>query len=757
MILATDLDGTFLHGDVDLKQKLYRQFEEGQNTTLIFVTGRGVELIIPLLSDPDIPNPDYIIADVGATVVDGQDLQPVQPIQSEIESVWPGYDKVLDRFREVKGLVFQDVPQDHRCSFLFSGDIDWKQIYKLASQDQCEVVVSCHKYLDVLPKGVNKGSSLKRLVQEKELLLRDDVILTAGNTLNDLAMLEAGFPSVAVGNSDQDLLESTRNIPSVYHARSEGAGGILEAIQHFGMKRKSGNVQNAKVVPKKGSAQVVLSYHRLPYDEVERDGTLLRRPPESPNGIIPTLLNYFVSKKPGIWLAAYPVSKIPKNFEANLKLDDEHFQSLTISRVPLSKKDYTLFYKTFSKEAFWPIIFSFPDRAKFDNNLWTHYCRVNQLFAEHAAKQAHKGALVWIHDYNQWMVPAYLRKLRPDLNIAFFHHTTFPGADIFNIIPWSHEIVASLLKCDYIGFHIPRYISNFVQVAQSHAPLILENKRSFAPRFLTYGCALGIGEIYTRIKTGKHTVNLGAHPVGVNVRQIQAILSSETVQSEVLRHKRSYEGQKVVLSIERLDYVKGSIQKLLAFEQLLGDHPEWHGRISLINICPPAAEGIDIYRPIQHQIEQAVGRINGRFSQPGWHPVEFFFRAIPFEQIISYYALADICWVTPLRDGLNLVAKEYVAVCDKNQSPGVLILSEFAGVSTELRGALLTNPYHISNLAEVLLNGLTMDEDEAMARMGQMAETVKWHDSDRWGEEFLKAASIQASSSEEYEGDYVLD
>ena len=743
MILATDLDGTFLHGKTKLKRKLYQQLDNDPNSTLIFVTGRGVEMIIPLLSDPDIANPDYIIADVGGTIVNGKSLQAVQPIQADIECAWPGYETIFDRFHHVKGLTPQDVPQNHRCSFMFEGEIDWNEIYKLASIDHCEVVVSCNRYLDILPKDVNKGSTLKRLVtQEKSLFHQKGTILTAGDTLNDLELLKAGFLGVAVGNSDTDLLENTTGITSIYHAKAEGVGGILEAIKYFGIKKIKSESKETTEAETAGNrlAQVILSYHRLPYDEVEEGGTILRKPPASPNGIIPTLLNYFSSDKSGMWLAASPLPKIPKKFKNNIKLDDDNFQNLTISRVPLTKKDYTLFYKTFSKEALWPVIFSFPERVKFDDTLWEHYCSINQLLAEHIAEQADVGALVWIHDYNQWMVPAYLHKLRPDLNIAFFHHTAFPGSDIFNIIPWSHEIIGSLLKCNYIGFHIPKYISNFVQVVQSHAPATGEQLESCAPRFMTYGCALGIAETYTRIKIGDHTVQLGAHPVGVNVEYIQSILESDAIQKTVAKHKRYYQDRKVVLSVERLDYVKGPIQKLLAFERLLKEYPEWCGKISLINICPPAAEGIHVYRSIQLQIEQTVGRINGQFSQPGWVPVEFFLRSIPFEQTIAYYAMADICWVTPLRDGLNLVAKEFVAACEKTHNPGVLIVSEFAGVSTELRGALLTNPYHISNLVKVLLRGLNMSDEEAIARISQMSDTILWHHVSRWGEEFLDAA-----------------
>jgi glucosylglycerol-phosphate synthase len=559
--------------------------------------------------------------------------------------------------------------------------------------------------------------------------------------LNDLDLLRAGFFGVAVGNAEPGLLEKTRSLPKVYHAQAPGAGGILEAMEHFGFSKKHPAFGAEEKFPAAGSAQVILSYHRLPYEETVVNGRPHRTPPKSPNGIIPTLLNYFVSKKPGIWLAADPSPKKREDYQKNVKLDDDNFPMLEISRVPLLQKDYDLFYKVFSKEALWPIIFSFPERAKFVDAHWEHFCHINRVFAEQIAEQAQEKALVWMHDYNQWMVPAYLRQFRPDLRIAFFHHTAFPSADIFNIIPWSNEIVGSLLKCDYVGFHIPQYVANFVQVARSHAPLQPGNRQSFAPRFLTYGCALGIDESYTELRSEHQVTRLGAHPVGVNVSNIRTRLRGEALQEKIKTLGHHYQGCKVVLSIERLDYVKGPVQKLQAFEQLLEDHPEWHGKVTLVNICPPAADQMTIYRSVQTQMEQAVGRINGRFSKPGWNPVEFFFRAFSFDEVLAYYALADVCWVTPLRDGLNLVAKEYVAVRDTVRKAGVLVLSEFAGASTELKGALLTNPYHQSDLSNKLLRGLEMPPEESLARLNKMAATISHYDIARWAEDFLQAAS----------------
>lgn len=747
MILATDLDGTFLGGDEQARRQLYRLIQESDSLKLIFVTGRGLEMVVPLLSDRSIPRPDYIIADVGGTVVDARDMRPIQPLQYEIEKIWSGYEPIVAAMAAVPGIQVQEVPQEHRCSFFYDASVDWNRIREIAERHHCDLLTSADRYLDFLPRGVNKGSSLRRLIASVPELAADQGVLAAGDTLNDLELLRAGYPAVAVGNAEAALRAETRGESNIYQARARGAGGILEALAHFGFIENEKVFTGPEPFPAAGSAQVILSYHRLPYEETTGNGVLQRTPPKSPNGIIPTLLNYFISQKPGIWLAADPAAKKREDYQKNVRLDDAQFPALQISRVPLSPKDYDLFYKVFSKEALWPIIFSFPERAKFVDAHWEHFCRINRQFAEQAAEQAQENALVWVHDYNQWMVPAYLRQFRPDLRIAFFHHTAFPAADIFNIIPWSNEIVGSLLKCDYVGFHIPHYIANFVQVARSHAPVVPGNRQSFAPRFMTYGCALGIDESYTEVRQGSHVTRLGAHPVGVNVSNIKTRLASDSIQGKLKTLRRHYEGSKVVLSIERMDYVKGPVQKLHAFEALLEKHPEWHGKVTLVNICPPAAEQMTIYRSVQTQMEQAVGRINGRFSRPGWNPVEFFFRSFAFDEVLAYYALADVCWVTPLRDGLNLVAKEYVAVCDTTHNSGVLVLSEFAGASVELKGALLTNPYHESDLANKLLQALEMSPEEGAARLNKMAATISHYDIARWAEDFLQAASQSQSSA----------
>ncbi|SDH61522.1 glucosyl-glycerol phosphate synthase [Pseudomonas benzenivorans] len=736
MLLATDLDGTFLAGDPEDRLSLYQTIAAHPEIRLAYVTGRSLEAVLPLLADPTLPQPDFIIADVGASLVHGDSLQPIQPLQSAVDALWPGESQVAGAL-EGFALERQDVPQARRCSYFCPPEQAANPALAEAAQALgCDLLYSAERYLDFLPRGVNKGSSLKALADWLEL--DEDQVLAAGDTLNDLSMLSAQFHGVCVGDSETALLEATANHSRTLHAQRPGCGGILEAFAHFGFLGEHGIAAEKRQAAQPGKAELVMVYHRLPYEEYRgADGTLQRRRPTSPNGIIPTLLSFFGDGRPGSWIAWAVHEDGDEPFDTHTTVDAERYPKLTAARVRLRKEEVDVFYKRFSKEAFWPTLHTFWERATFNEDDWQVYLRVNRAFAERTALEAAEGAIVWLHDYNLWMVPAYLRELRPDLRIAFFHHTYFPSADVFNVLPWRRQIVGSLLQCDYIGFHIPRQVENFVDVARGVFPLQTVGRQNCAPRFITYGCAVGLERMTTALDTGTRVVKLGAHPVGLDIERVRSALAAPKIREMMVRLREELRGVRLILAVERLDYTKGILEKLNAYERLLAENPELLGKVTLVTVCVPAAREMTVYDELQSQIEQAVGRINGRFARIGWTPLQFFFRSLPFEEVSAWYAMADVMWITPLRDGLNLVAKEFVAAQGLLGGNGVLVLSEFAGAAAELKGALLTNPHDPADLAQTCYLALNLPKAEAQARLRELFDIVSYNDIRRWGDEFL--------------------
>ncbi|OGT56859.1 MAG: glucosylglycerol-phosphate synthase [Gammaproteobacteria bacterium RIFCSPHIGHO2_12_FULL_63_22] len=739
MLLATDLDGTFLAGDAGDRRQLYRLLANHPGIHTAWVTGRGLETVLPLLSDPLLPRPDYVVCDVGATVIATNDMQPLQPLQSDIESRWPGEQVVVEGMSGFEPMVRQDVPQQRRCSYYCQpGELASMRlaIEAQASLLSCDVLYSADRYLDILPRDTNKGSTLLALT---ELLgIAPANVLVAGDTLNDLSMFGVGFRGVCVAESEPALLAATDQLPQVLHAQSPGCGGILEAIRHFGMVDEAIDVPDLE--GSIGKADLVMVYHRLPYEEKFVQDKVVRQPHSSPNGIIPSLLSFFGDGHPGSWVAWSVAGAEGESFKVHTAVDAARYPLLTAARVPLSKEQVDVFYKRFSKEAFWPIINTFWERARFVESDWQVFKQVNRLFAEATAAEAAPGATVWLHDYNLWMVPSTLRELRPDLNIAFFHHTHFPTGDIFNIIPWRREILGSLLACDYIGFQIPRHVENFVDTLRGAAPVEVVSRVSCAPRFLTYGCCVGLESMPTEVRAQGRSIRLGAHPISTDVEKIEGLLAMPAVRKHVAAIREEIGARKLVLSIERLDYGKGILEKLRAFELLLEREPDLRGEVTLVVVCVPAAREMTVYRELQAEIEQSVGRINGRLSRLDWTPVRFFARALPFDSVIAHYAAADVMWITPLRDGMNLVAKEFVATQGLTNGKGVLVLSEFAGAAAELKGALLTNPHDSEEMVSTLRLALTMGEAERDDRQRTLFDIVRHYDLSRWGHDFLHAA-----------------
>lgn len=486
---------------------------------------------------------------------------------------------------------------------------------------------------------------------------------------------------------------------------------------------------------KSRKSSLVIVYHRQPNEEVLIDGRVFYRTHKSPNGIVPTLKSFFHRLPPaaGAWIAwkTFDPEK-GVDFERVIHVDDAN-GGYFVSRLPLTAEQVESFYHVTSKEALWPILHSFPYLFQYENVDWETFREVNRLFAEAAAEQVEDDGLVWVHDYNLWLVPTYLRRLKPGVRIAFFHHTPFPGPDVFNVLPWRREIVDSLLHCDLVGFHIPRYAKNFADVARSLREVTVDKSSPVEDGLTPVGTALSEPEVPTLIRSAKRSVRLGVAPVGTNPELVESYVNSERSRALQQQLLDDLAGRRLLLTVGRTDYTKGVIECLHAFERLLERRPELVGQMKMLVVSVRAASTMKVYEKTQCEIEGLVGRINGRFSTLDWTPAVLFSNAIPFEQLVAYFRVADVCVTTPLRDGLNLVAKEFVAA--KQGHPGVLILSEFAGCAVELPQAVLTNPYSNREMDRALDEAIDMPKVEARRRMAAMNEVVHHYDIVRWADQ----------------------
>jgi glucosylglycerol-phosphate synthase len=484
-----------------------------------------------------------------------------------------------------------------------------------------------------------------------------------------------------------------------------------------------------------GSSSFIILYHRTPFDEgFDEKGNRIWVDQKSPNGIIPTLRNIFRNYDDGTWIAWRRVEH-PESVDIE-RIGMQEPSPFTLCRIPLHDTHISSFYHVTSKESFWPILHTFPTHFNVNNADWSIFEEVNLRFAEAACEEAAEGATVWVHDYNLWLAPGYIRERRPDLKIAFFHHTPFPGNDVFAILPWREQILESLLCCDVVGFHIPRYTENFARAAST---LVGANRGPKVPvdkKFITVGTALSESTVTSQLEHKGRCVRLLSSPVGTSPDVIQELSWSAAVENHgELIVQDTKKGRKLILSASRVDYTKGNEELLLAYERLLERRPDLHGDVVLMLACVAAASGMKIYEETQRSIEEMAGRINGRFSQIDWVPVRFSTRRIPYEEMIAWFCHADVCWITPLRDGLNLVAKEYAAA--RRNRGGVLVLSEFTGASVVLDGAVLTNPYSNRRMDEAIEAALVMPEEEQRDRMSRMTEAVENYTVKDWAEEQL--------------------
>ncbi|HKJ91664.1 MAG TPA: trehalose-6-phosphate synthase [Longimicrobiales bacterium] len=477
---------------------------------------------------------------------------------------------------------------------------------------------------------------------------------------------------------------------------------------------------------------VVLS-HREPYREIEtEEGTRLRR---KTNGVF-TTLDAVMRQCRGTWIA-WREREPGTEFVPRIRVPAaDHPEAYSVRRIALSPEDARSFYYDFTSTAIWPVLFSLLDRARFKLGSWRTYVEVNQTFAQATMEEAAEGALVWVNDFHLMLVPRMLKEARPDLTVVLFLHTTFPPPDIFGVIPWREELLDGLLHLDLIGFHIPSYALNFANTAERF--MDARTVSVTGTDLLEHGPAVAVARYPLALEYRGHTVSLGAFPIGVDAAFFGRVARSDATRARAAEIRERAGADTLILSAERLDYVKGVLERLECFERYLARNPEQHGKVSFVQIAVPTRTGMEEFKKMRRLAEQAVGRINGRFGTIGWQPVIHFYGSFHRDELVAFYVAADVAWVTPLRDGLNLVAKEYVA--SREQGDGVLILSEFAGAAVELEGAVLTNPYSPDDMDNALETALTMPGPERARRMKALRARVLTHDVHAWSQRFLNDA-----------------
>ena len=467
-------------------------------------------------------------------------------------------------------------------------------------------------------------------------------------------------------------------------------------------------------MPGRSNSFVVVA-NRLPVDlETSPDGT--RTWKASPGGLV-TALSPVLEKHHGCWVGWPGVAdEAPEPFTTD--------NGVLLHSVRLTQDDYEAFYEGFSNATLWPLYHDLIVTPIYNRDWWDAYREVNLRFANEVAAVAAENATVWVQDYQLQLVPGILRQLRPDLTVGFFLHIPFPSPDLFRQLPWREELVRGLLDASLIGFHLESNARNFLELARTQG---LEVE----------------GEVSTRRVTAHITTNSG-HSVGVAAFPI-SIAAGEFGgggdEGDVAKLRAELgDPKRIILGVDRLDYTKGILQRLTAFEELLETGALDPAEVTLVQLATPSRERIDHYRATRSKVEEAVGRINGRFSQLGRPVVHYQHRSVPKNVLRSYYRLADIMLVTPFKDGMNLVAKEYVA--SHGDGSGALVLSEFAGAAVELTQANLCNPFDIESIKRALLSAVkALDESPELMRehMLAMNRQVREHDIALWSESFLGA------------------
>jgi trehalose 6-phosphate synthase/phosphatase len=466
--------------------------------------------------------------------------------------------------------------------------------------------------------------------------------------------------------------------------------------------------------------RLLIVSNRLPIMAVAEGDELAFR--ESVGGLVSGLSSYLDSLKDAsftrseyLWIG-WPGLSIAEERQQDLKarlLEQFHAWPVFVEEPMMDD-----FYHGFCNKTLWPLFHYFPSYTAYEQASWQTYRQVNQLFCEVVLEIVEPGDIVWVHDYHLMLLPRLLRQRRADIAIGFFLHIPFPTYEVYRQLPsgWRADILDGLLGADLIGLH-----------TDDDAQYLLTCVRRI----------LGIEPLENALRVEQRTVRVGAFPISIDFQRFATALERPAVQQELQLIRERLAGQKAIISVDRLDYSKGLLNRLQGYAIFLERNQQWHGRVTLILVVVPSRIGVEHYQLMRQQIDEAVGRINGHYSSVHWSPVIYQYRYLPFDPLTALYAASDVALITPLRDGMNLVAKEYVAT--RVDQTGVLILSEMAGAAKELTEAIIINPNNREEIAAAIGTALEMPHEDQVRRNDAMQAGLRRYDVVAWANDFIEA------------------
>jgi trehalose 6-phosphate synthase/phosphatase len=465
------------------------------------------------------------------------------------------------------------------------------------------------------------------------------------------------------------------------------------------------------------SQKLVLVSNRIPITFITEGGKLKGLP--SGGGLV-SALEPLLKDHGGIWVGSGGTEDTPQIREILEQASGD--SPYKYAPLFLTEEEQSNFYEGFSNEIVWPLFHDLQSRCNFDPRYWEFYERVNRKFADAVEKASEPGDLIWIHDYQLMQVGKTLRCRRPGGRLAFFLHIPFPSPDIFAKLPWRQQILEDLLAHDLIGVQTGRDQRNLIACIRAFVPSVKISGR---------------GESRVVVGQGGRT-HIEAFPISIDFRSFAEQSTSPPVLERTAQIKAKTHDIQITVGVDRLDYTKGIPERLKAFGYFLRNYPEFHRKVELIQIVVPSREGIPRYDQLKREVERLVTHVNGEFSEPGWVPINYIYRSVPRDELIAVYRAADVALITSLKDGMNLVAKEYCAV--KTEVNGVLVLSEFAGAAPELRvGAILVNPNDELGVAKALKQALEMKPEERRRRMLRLRHQIRQADILTWRDRFFHA------------------